>query len=113
MDQEIKQEFEKLASIIQQGFNRHDDEFEKVHLGLKRHDDEFENLAIMTQRGFDEAKEEINEKLTKINERIDQLSTDTDAFFNLHKKLDDELTITQHHYQDLDNRVTILETTKT
>jgi len=96
MDQEIKQEFEKLTSIIQQG--------------LKKHDDEIENLAVMTQRGFDEAKEETSKKFAKTDERIDRLYTNVDGFIHMHQKLDLELTALRGYYKRLEERLEKLET---
>ncbi len=141
MDQETKQAFENLTSLVQEGFSKHDKEFVKVHQSLKKHDEEFkkhddifskihaslkkhddllkkheediENLALMTQRGFNEAEEKNQAEHAKMNEKIDYLIKNTDAFLHIYQKVDVELTITQHNCQELDKRVTVLETAKT
>jgi len=105
MDQETKQAFENLTSLVQEGFSKHD-------VLLKKHDEDIENLALMTQHSFNEIEEKNQVEHNKLNQRFDELIKNTDAFYHLHQKLDVELTITQHNCQELDKRVTVLETAK-
>jgi len=92
MDQEIKQEFENLAVMIQQGF----EEAEK----------KLELFKFETANNFEENRKDH----TRINERIDRLYTNVDAFIHMHQKLDLELTALRGFYQRLEERLAKLET---
>ncbi|KKU09158.1 MAG: hypothetical protein UX09_C0002G0001 [Candidatus Uhrbacteria bacterium GW2011_GWE2_45_35] len=106
MDQEIKQEFENLTSLFQQGF--------------KKHDEDIENLSVMVQQGFEEVNqkfaivdiklEETNQKIDQTTEKISQLYINVDGFIHMHQRLDLELTAMRGYYQRLEERIAKLET---
>lgn len=67
---------------------------------------------MVVQQGFEEMNCKF-EQVDQTNERIDRLYTNVGAFFHPHQKLDLELTVLRGYYQNLDERLTKLETART
>lgn len=87
MDNDTKQEFQKVTQS-----------FEKI-------DKSFEELVEIMHAGF----RSVDERIDKLDDRVDNLYNHIDDFICLHNKVDLEVVAVRSYCQRLDERITKLE----
>lgn len=98
MDQEIKKEFENLASMIKERF---DESASKED--LKR---------MVTKEEFEDFRKEIRKEIAEIRFELKQLSQEVREFVSIVKKQEVELIDLKIKYKELEERIARLEAVK-
>ena len=109
MDKEIKNEFEKLARVVEVGF-------QKVE---KRTDEKIDNLAVMVKKGFDGVDkrfDEVDKRFEKVEGGLDRVDVKLEHIDVRLSYIESNIEEIRRHFvyrdefDDLSARVKYLET---
>jgi phage shock protein A len=121
MDQDVKQEFESLAILIQKGFEEQmhvfDQKLEKQTMAFdakleaqtKSFDQKLNERIGVVEFKIVSLGEEMRAAQADTNQRIDKLYEAVDHFIYLHQQLETELVALRGYCQRLEQRIEQLE----